>query len=93
MMKCDSIFKSDPPAPLWEQCVALRKVMHERSADIFDIYHDIEAMYSGNLKTQDDLGTGCEEFSQFLKQVDSLLGLISTGRSADCEAYIADWAR
>ena len=91
MMMFDSFLSEHESGPLSDQCVALKKALHERNPDMVEIFKDIQSCYSKYLKPHEegDNGDLAEFLTQYLKQVESLLHLISTCRSGDWEGYLA----
>lgn len=91
MMRLDAI--ADPDIePVQEKCSALRKALHDHSPDMVEIYDEVHSWYSESFKPYVDGSNNAELahfLTQYLEQVDSLLHLISTCRSADWEGHLA----
>ena len=91
IMIFDSFLSEHESGPLIDQCVALKKALHECNPDMVEIFKDIQSWYSEYLKPHEEGGNGdlAEFLTHYLKQVESLLHLISTCRSGDWEGYLA----
>jgi hypothetical protein len=91
--KFDAVLgKMSPDVPLRKQCEELKSNLHQRSENITDIYDDLASYYADQIEpkvTGMDAGKLAQFLTNYMKQVECLLHIISTCRQGDWEAYLA----
>ena len=82
-----------PDTPLQKQCMELKTNLHHRSVEnVTDIYDDLASHYADQIEgkvTGMDAGGLAQFLTNYMKQVQCLLHIISTCRQGDWEGYLA----
>ena len=92
-LKCDAVFGEMPPnVPLQKQCDELKSSLHQRSDNVTDTYDDLASQYADQIEPKVagmDAGELAQFLTNYMKQVQCLLHIISACRHGDWEAYLA----
>ena len=92
-LKLDAVLGEMPPnAPLQKQCEELKSSLHQRSDNVTDIYDDLASQFADQIEPKVagvDAGQLAQFLTNYMKQVQCLLHIISVCRQGNWEAYLA----
>ena len=92
MLRFDAIFSNLSEDPICMQCIDLKDKLHERQPKVVEIFGEIQAWYTENVKPledKQDIGEFAEFLLKYLEQVESILNFISSRRTGDWEGYMS----
>ena len=92
MLRFDAIFSNLSEDPICMQCIDLKDKLHERQPEVVEIFGEIQAWYTENVKPledKQDIGEFAEFLLKYLEQVESILNFISSCRTDNWEGYLS----
>ena len=92
MLRFDAIFPNLSEDPICMQFIDLKDKLHERQPEVVEIFGEIQAWYTENVKPledKQDIGEFAEFLLKYLEQVESILNFISSCQTGNWEEYLS----